>query len=173
MLVALLVFMIAVEIYLVFTKHNLLHPIVYFFGIWTICILFTVIDFYDSLIEITMLTKRILILGIISFFIGAILPKLRLRNNSYNICYTTRTNNTFKKLHYNKTFIIILLFISLTFNSFMTIITISLLTNNVPYSTIRDIYLSYGDNSSFFTSTFFQHLIVGFLHHVLMQYQFS
>ena len=43
MLIVLLMFMLIVEAYLVFYKRNLLHPIVYFFGVWIICILFTVI----------------------------------------------------------------------------------------------------------------------------------
>lgn len=156
MLIGLLVFMLVVEAYLIICKRNLLHPIVYFFGIWIVCILFTVIDYYGSLIEITSLTKTILALGIGSFYIGVSMPRLKI--NKFG---TTRSINVNakkaprKELYYSKSFVVALLSISLIYNLFMTFITVNLLRYNVPYSSIRDRFLSYGDNAGFFSSTFF------------------
>lgn len=156
MLIVLLLFMIIVVAYLVFRKRNLLHPTVYFFGIWIVCVLFTVIDYYGTLIIITPLTKSILTIGIVAFFIGASMPKFKIRKNCLpkvsdsNKCGAART-----ELCYNKQLICFLLIISLAFNLFMTLITLSLLRNSILYSSIRDIFLSYGDNIGFFASTFF------------------
>lgn len=156
MLIALLTFMIIAEAYFIIYKHNLLHPTVYFFGIWIVCILLTGIDYYGSLIEITDLTKTILILGIGAFFVGALMPKLKINKSgkTRNLGVNTRVVLQ-KELCYSKRLVVGLLLISLTFNLFMTFITVSLLINNIPYSQIRDIFLSYGDNAGFFTSTFF------------------
>lgn len=154
MLIVLLVFMLVVEAYLVIHKRNLLHPLVYFFGIWIVCVLFTVIDYYGSLIEITALTEIILFLGIGSFFVGAVVPKCKI-NKLDSKKITSVCSSSLRELHYNNILLVIILSISLIFNLYMTFITINFLTNDIPYSSIRDIFLSYGDNAEFFTSTFF------------------
>lgn len=156
MLIGLLVFMLVIEAYLVIRKHNLLHPIVYFFGIWIVCILFTIINYYGSLIEITSLTKTILVLGIGAFYVGVSMPRLKINKFKMTGTIDLCTKHiSLKELYYSKSFVVVLLSISLFFNLFMTFITVTLLRKNIPYSSIRDIFLSYEDNAGFFASTFF------------------
>lgn len=153
MLWILLIIMMVIEIYQILIKRNFLHPLVYFFGIWIICISFALIDYYHSIIEITPLAQTILILGISSFFLGTIFPKLKLKRS--NTKYTVEKHYEQNELNYSKVYVSVLLSISLTFNIFMSVLTIVLLRSNIPYSSIRDMFLSYGDNVSFFPSTFF------------------
>lgn len=146
---AILITLICVIAYYCIVKKNYIHPVVYFFGIFCIPLLFSIIDFYDSMIEISNTTIWILALGMFGFAVGT-MPNIRFRLGIFG----GKTGND-QKLVYRKKIIYAVLAISFVFNLFMSLTTIGFLFKGYAYSSIRDLMFGYsGATETFFKTTF-------------------
>lgn len=141
--------MLLVVVYQGGIKKDWTHPIIYFFGIWSICILLNIIDLYDTKIPISHRAILIIVIGVLFYWFGTLIPlSFSFRK------YERKTNNS--DFTYNMPLIYMSLVISLLFNLFMGFTTISFLRNGYAYSQIRDLLFSYGDAGiSYFADTFF------------------
>lgn len=145
------VFILAVLVifYMAIIKKNLTHPVIYFFGIFCLPLLFSIVDLYKSMVEVSSTTVWILLLGMLGFAIGT-LPRIKLKIGSK--INRTHDNATLK---YRKEVVYSIVAISFIFNIFMVMTTISFLARGYAYSAIRDLMLGYsGADETFFKNSF-------------------
>lgn len=139
---------IMVILYLYIIKKNLTHPVIYFYGMFCLPLLFSILDLYHSRIEISSTTVWVLLLGMLGFAVGT-LPNVRFKLGS------RKASHRGDELVYRKKIVYALVGISFLFNLFMAITTINFLRKGYAYSSIRDLFYGYsGVNENFFKNTF-------------------
>lgn len=146
-----IVFILAmlVILYMAIIKKNFTHPVIYFFGIFCLPLLFSIIDLYKSMVEVSSTTVWVLLLGMLGFAIGT-LPRIKLKIGS-------KTNRVHKNetLRYRKKMVYGVVTISFIFNVFMVITTFRFLARGYAYSSIRDLMFGYsGADDVFFKNSF-------------------
>lgn len=147
-MIFILIFMFLVVVYQGVIKKDWTHPIIYFFGIWSVCVLLNIIDLYDTKIPISHRAILIIGIGVLFYWFGTLIPfSFSFRKGK------RKTNNS--DFTYSMPLIYMSLVISLLFNLFMGVTTISFLRSGYAYSQIRDLLFSYGDTgTSYFANTF-------------------
>ena len=139
---------ILVILYLCIIKKNLTHPVIYFYGMFCLPLLFSILDLYHANIEISSTTIWVLLLGMLGFAVGT-LPNVRLKLGS------KKASHSANELVYKKRIVYVIIGISFVFNVFMTITTLTFLRNGYAYSSIRDLLYGYsGVSENFFKNTF-------------------
>ena len=145
----LLICLLSVILYQVLVKKDLQHPIIYFYGMFCLPLLFSILDVYESRITVSNLTIVILAVGFLGFGLGSI-SNIKFKVGNIKI---VELNDS---LEYSFIWIYVLLFISVVFNVFMTITTIMFLKRGYDYSSIRDLLFDYsGADTSYFKTTFY------------------
>ena len=88
-MIYILSFLLIVLAYQGIVKKDWTHPIIYFFGVWSICILLNIIDLYDTMIPISDQTIIIIGIGVFFYWLGILSPynfrigkKRTVRNNT-------------------------------------------------------------------------------------------
>lgn len=146
MYMTILFFIITVIIYIVREK-NIINPIVIFSSVWASSLFLASLKLF-GMTEVTDKAMNLLVSGIISFVIGAVIMYI-IKNN--HRCKNKKEENfkkAFKKEEIDYRAINILLIIGILVVIPLVIKVTGMLINGVDYSNIRSMYYSYGDKES-------------------------
>lgn len=146
-LIILLIIILLIEVYLVAFKRNVLHPAFWFLAVWTLCILFTEVDYYHILVKISDKAILAVWLGIAGYIVGAFLP--------VRIVVSKSKSHYVSDFTYRKIFVYIALYSSFVVNVILIALTLLLLRNGTEYGTIRELYFANGSGYSASGNGFF------------------
>ncbi|HJE45712.1 O-antigen polymerase [Levilactobacillus namurensis] len=144
----LLLFFICIVGFIIFIRHDLTHPLIYFLIPWILCLVTYVLDIYGINSQVNQEALNLVTIGTLGYIAGVVLVSKKVvgifRIQKYSV----------RKARYRNWLVKPMIVFTAVFNIVLVIMMVKYMQNGISYAYIRDLLYSYNSNGAkFFTSS--------------------